>query len=122
MANKALLSDVNMAKARASINDAISDCFAALSSTTCEAKDLHIRIAKKEMSNAWNCLDAFIRAGLEAPTRNVDRFATLDEAREAFQKERGHKVWADVELWDSMDEAGAFVRWLFARVEGERHA
>lgn len=51
---------------------------------------------------------------LAAPARNCDRFATLDEARKAFQEARGHKVLADVELWDSMEEAGALVRWLFA--------
>lgn len=55
---------------------------------------------------------------LSAPARNCDRYATLDEARKAFQEARGHKVLADVELWDSMDEAGALVRWLFAPAEG----
>jgi hypothetical protein len=58
------------------------------------------------------------RAALSAPARNCDRFATEDEARKAFQEVRGHKVLADVELWDSMDEAGALVRWLFAPAEG----
>ncbi len=58
------------------------------------------------------------RAALAAPPRNCDRFKTLDEAREAFQDLRGHKILADVELWDSMDEAGALVRWLFAPAEG----
>lgn len=58
------------------------------------------------------------RDALSAPARNCDRFKTLDEAREAFQDLRGHKILADVELWDSMDEAGALVRWLFAPAEG----
>jgi len=62
------------------------------------------------------------RAALSAPVRNCDRFKTLDEAREAFQDLRGHKILADVELWDSMDEAGALVRWLFAPAEGGDHA
>lgn len=57
-------------------------------------------------------------AALSAPARNCDRFKTLDEAREAFQDLRGHKILADVELWDSMDEAGALVRWLFAPAKG----
>jgi hypothetical protein len=60
-----------------------------------------------------------IDAALSAPARNCDRYATLDEARKAFQEARGHKVLADVELWDSMDEAGALVRWLFAPAKGE---
>ena len=59
------------------------------------------------------------RAALAAPARNCDRFKTLDEAREAFQDLRGHKILADVELWDSMDEAGALVRWLFAPAKGK---
>lgn len=57
-------------------------------------------------------------AALAAPARNCDRFATAEEARVAFQNLRGHKILADVELWDSMDEAGALVRWLFAPAEG----
>ena len=61
-------------------------------------------------------------AALSAPARNCDRFKTLDEAREAFQDLRGHKILADVDLWDSMDEAGALVRWLFATAEGGDHA
>ena len=60
-----------------------------------------------------------IDAALAAPARNADRFATIDEARLEFQKIRGHKVWADIELWDDMDEVGAFVRWLFAPAEGD---
>lgn len=55
---------------------------------------------------------------LAAPARNCYRFKTLDEAREAFQDLRGHKILADVELWDSMDEAGALVRWIFAPAQG----
>ena len=62
------------------------------------------------------------REALAAPARNCDRFKTLDEAREAFQDLRGHKILADVELWDSMDEAGALVRWLFATAEGGDNA
>ena len=58
------------------------------------------------------------RAAIAAPARNCDRFATFDEARKAFQEARGHKVLADVELWDSMDEAGALVRWLFDTAKG----
>lgn len=61
---------------------------------------------------------AAVELALAAPARNCDRFKTLDEAREAFQDLRGHKILADVELWDSMDEAGALVRWLFAPAEG----
>lgn len=57
------------------------------------------------------------RAALATPARNCDRFKALDEAREAFQDLRGHKILADVELWDSMDEAGALVRWLFSPAE-----
>ena len=65
-----------------------------------------------------------VEHALAAPARNCDRFKTLDEAREAFQDLRGHKILADVELWDSMDEAGALVRWLFAPAakEGGDHA
>lgn len=54
---------------------------------------------------------------LGATLRNCDRFATIDEARLEFQKIRGHKVWADIELWDDMDEVGAFARWIFAPSE-----
>ena len=65
-------------------------------------------------SHAANDALALARVAIDAPARNCDRFKTLDEAREAFQDLRGHKILADVELWDSMDEAGALVRWLFA--------
>lgn len=63
-------------------------------------------------------INDIIEEALAAPARNCDRFATAEEARKAFQEARGHKVLADVELWDSMDEAGALVRWLFATAEG----
>lgn len=58
-----------------------------------------------------------VAAALAVPPRNCDRFATIDEARLEFQKIRGHKVWADIELWDDMDEVGAFARWIFASSE-----
>ena len=57
------------------------------------------------------------RAALDEPARNCDVFATLKDAREAFQKMRGHRVWGDVELWDDRDEIGEFFRWLFAAAE-----
>ena len=67
-----------------------------------------------ELCTHTGCTWHKYRAALAAPARNCDRFHTVDEAREAFQEMRGHRISADVELWDSMDEAGAFARWLFA--------
>lgn len=55
-----------------------------------------------------------IKAALAAPPRNCERFQTKDAAREAFQKLRHHRVWADVSLWDDRDEIEAFLDWLFA--------
>jgi len=55
------------------------------------------------------------RYALSTPPLNCNRFATAEEARLEFQRIRGHKVWADIELWDDMDEVFAFVRWLFAQ-------
>lgn len=54
------------------------------------------------------------RAALAEPPRNCERFQTKDAAREAFQKLRGHRVMADVSLWDDRDEIEAFLDWLFA--------
>ena len=53
------------------------------------------------------------RAALATPPRNFERFQTKDAAREAFQKLRGHRVMADVSLWDDRDEIEAFLDWLF---------
>ena len=58
--------------------------------------------------------DDFINAALAAPPRNCERFQTKDAARDAFQKLRHHRVWADVSLWDDRDEIEAFLDWLFA--------
>ena len=55
---------------------------------------------------------------ISAPPRNCDRFQTKDAAREAFQKLRKHRVWADVSLWDDRDEIELFLDWLFAN-EGD---
>ena len=55
-----------------------------------------------------------VDAALAAQPRNCDRFQTKDAAREAFQKLRHHRVWADVSLWDDKDEIEAFLDWLFA--------
>ena len=88
-----------------------------------------MREALKEIISATYDIDRgcpdyrnIARASLAAPPRNCDRFKTLDEAREAFQDLRGHKILADVELWDSMDEAGALVRWLFAPAKEGKEA
>ena len=54
------------------------------------------------------------RRVLSAPPRNCDMFQTKDAAREAFQKLRKHRVWADVSLWDDRDEIELFLDWLFA--------
>lgn len=59
------------------------------------------------------------RHALAKPPRNCDLFDTKDECREAFQKLRGHCVWADVSLWDNRDEIEAFLDWLFATKKGE---
>lgn len=75
---------------------------------------LHAKIMFNDCKHDGSCwVDKVVNA-LAAPPRNVDRFATMDEAREAFQTMRGHWCRADVELWDSRDEIGEFVRWLFA--------
>lgn len=55
-----------------------------------------------------------VKSALAAPPRNCERFQTKDAAREAFQKLRHHRVWADVSLWDDRDEIEAFLDWLFA--------
>ena len=59
------------------------------------------------------CIEA-----LAGPSRNCDKFDTKDTAREAFQKLRGHRVLADVSLWDDRDEIEAFLDWLFATKKG----
>ena len=72
--------------------------------------------------SAWNEYGEAIdkcRAALAAPPRNCDKFDTKDKAREAFQKLRGHCVWADVSLWDNRDEIEAFLDWLFATKKGK---
>lgn len=56
-------------------------------------------------------------AEIGRPLRNCDLFDTKDKAREAFQKLRGHRVLADVSLWDDRDEIEAFFDWLFEEVE-----
>ena len=63
--------------------------------------------------------DDFITAALASPPRNCERFQTKDAAREAFQKLRHHRVWADVSLWDDRDEIEVFLDWLFATVGKE---
>lgn len=55
-----------------------------------------------------------VEAALGKPPRNCDVFGTKDTTREAFQKLRGHRVWADVSLWDDRDEIEAYLDWLFA--------
>ena len=70
-----------------------------------------------EDANAGGYFDELmlvIDAALAAQPRNCDRFQTKDAAREAFQKLRHHRVWADVSLWDDKDEIEAFLDWLFA--------
>ncbi|MCR5838355.1 MAG: hypothetical protein K6G94_01815 [Kiritimatiellae bacterium] len=54
---------------------------------------------------------------LEIPLRNCDTYGTKDEAREAFQKLRGHRVMADVSLWDDRDEIERLFDWLFAEAK-----
>lgn len=54
---------------------------------------------------------------ISRPLRNCDLFDTKDKAREAFQKLRGHRVLADVFLWDDRDEIEAFLDWLFDKAE-----
>lgn len=58
------------------------------------------------------------RRALAEPLRNCDLYATKDEAREAFQNLRGHRVLADVSLWDDRDEIEAMFDWLFAKTKG----
>ena len=58
------------------------------------------------------------RVALSAPPRNCDLFDTKDKSREAFQKLRGHRVFADVSLWDNRDEIELFLDWLFATKKG----
>lgn len=55
---------------------------------------------------------------MQKPARNCDRFQTAEEATRAFQQMRGHAAWADACLWDSRDEIGTFIDWLFAPAEG----
>lgn len=79
-ATRAALSDANLARARGNIDDAVSDCNAALSRKTCEEKDIYIRNAKSAASAAWDNLDAFIRAALAAPPRNCDVGTAKEQA------------------------------------------
>ena len=60
-----------------------------------------------------------VNAALSSPPRNCDLFDTKDKAREAFQKLRGHRILADVSLWDDRDEIEALFDWLFAKPKGE---
>lgn len=67
-----------------------------------------------EMANAFDKA----KSALSAPPRNCDLFDTKDKAREAFQKLRGHRILADVSLWDDRDEIEALFNWLFAKPKG----
>lgn len=67
--------------------------------------------------NTANYIAGVARTALAAPPRNCNVFSTKDTAREAFQKLRGHRVLADVSLWDDRDEIEAFLDWLFAPYE-----
>lgn len=61
-------------------------------------------------------------AAIAKPPRNCDMFDTKNKSREAFQKLRGHRVWADVSLWDDRDEIEAYLDWLFTINKGEINA
>lgn len=63
--------------------------------------------------------ESHVKPALSAPPRNCDLFDTKDKAREAFQKLRGHRILADVSLWDDRDEIEALFDWLFAKPKGE---
>jgi len=69
-----------------------------------------------------NAIVGEVKAALDKPARNCDKFKSLDEARKAFQILRGHKVWADVGLWDDRDEISAIFRWLFATATAQEGA
>ena len=69
---------------------------------------------RSPLSNQAYAVRRKIKAALASPLRNCERFQTKDAAKEAFQKLRGHRVWADVSLWDDRDEIEAFLDWLFA--------
>lgn len=62
---------------------------------------------------------SFVNVGLSVHPRNCDLFDTKDKAREAFQKLRGHRILADVSLWDDRDEIEALFDWLFSKPKGE---
>ena len=80
----------------------------------CEAL-VEARKVIKSMGGYWATETLpIIDAALASPQRNCERFQTKDAAREAFQILRGHRVWADVSLWDDRDEIEAFLDWLFA--------
>lgn len=69
----------------------------------------------KEANEVFDMIDDLaVELLTSTPPRNCERFQTKDAAREAFQKLRGHRVWADVSLWDDRDEIEAFLDWLFA--------
>ena len=72
----------DLAFARAAINDLVSDCNAALSRATCEAKNIYIRSAESAAKEAWSKLDNLIRAVLAAPARNCD----VGTAREQIER------------------------------------
>ena len=61
-------------------------------------------IIVKEMRN-------LIKGALTAPPRNCDRFATLDDARNAF--------FADYVPDETCSSANAFAIWLFDEAKGE---
>jgi len=120
---------VKMQDAIARQADAVNAAAMRAALENARSKFIHIKkcadegeVSRKKLTILCEFVSQEIAAALAAPPRNCDRFATLGEAREAFQDLRGHKILADVELWDSMDEAGALVRWLFAPAEGGDHA
>lgn len=81
---------------------------------------LHCSIVAEILNgeDAHEALNA-VTTALSAPPRNCDLFDTKDKAREAFQKLRGHRILADVSLWDDRDEIEALFDWLFAKPKGE---
>ena len=58
-----------------------------------------------------NQIERWAEAALSAPPRNCDRFATLDDARNAF--------FADYVPDETCSSATAFAIWLFDKAKGD---
>lgn len=76
-------------------------------------KQIHDRVNSLDEDCGVDPIDVrdLARAALSAPPRNCDRFATLDDARNAF--------FADYVPDETCSSATAFATWLFDEAKGD---